>query len=65
MAIKVEYFLQICINGRPVWRKAKQVRPEMSKQMTEVEYDRILDAGIIQLNKEVKAFKEKEAPVEK
>lgn len=59
MAIKVEYFLQICINGRPVWRKAKQVRPELSQQMGDAEYDRVLDAGIVQLNKEVKTFKEK------
>lgn len=58
--VKVELMVQVCINGRPIWRKARQMKRELSHLMTDKEYDRVCAAGIAQLSKEVDASKAKE-----
>lgn len=53
MPAKVEILIQVCVNGRPIWRKAKTIRNEMTLRMTDREYDRVLDAGIRELSAQV------------
>lgn len=59
MPIKVEMLIQVCINGRPIWRKAKTMKSEMTYQMTDREYDKVLDAGIGELGVQVKEARAK------
>lgn len=55
--LKVEMMITVCVNGRPIWRKAKQMKKELCHIMTDKEYDRVLAAGIAQLAKEVDVSK--------
>lgn len=63
--VKVEMLVQVCINGRPIWRKAKPMRNELSAQMTDKEYGYVVDAAIRELSVQAKGFKERVAEKEK
>lgn len=63
--IKVEMFIQVCVNGRPIWRKAKTMRPEMTHLLSDKEYDRVLDAGITELGTQIKTVRAKATEKEK
>lgn len=65
MAVKVEMMITVCINGRPLWRKAKTMRAELTHRMTDKEYDRVLDASIKELSTQVVASKAAEKAKEK
>lgn len=60
MPAKVEILIQVCVNGRAMWRKAKMVKPELSTFMTDREYDHVLDASVRELSQQVKNFKDAE-----
>lgn len=61
MPAKVEMMIQVCVNGRPTWRKAKSMRAELSTRLTDKEYDRVLTAAVFELDNQVKnADKKKE-----
>lgn len=53
--VKAEMLIQVCINGRPIWRKSKVLRPEMTHLLSDKEYDRVLDAGITELGSQIKS----------
>ncbi len=60
MSAKVELLVQVCINGRPIWRKAKTIRPELTYQMTDKEYAKVVDAATVELNAQIKDARPKE-----
>ncbi len=64
MPIKVELFLQCTINGRPIWRKAKAMKNEMSFLLGDKEYDKVLDAAIVELGGQIKKVKQEKEKVE-
>ena len=68
--MRVELLVQVCINGRPIWVKARSIKPENTVLMTDKEYDRITAATERELNIQAGLFKKKEdeskkEPVEK
>ena len=65
MSAKVEMLIQVCINGRPLWRKAKTMRGELTYKMTDREYDRVLDATISDLGVQVKQKRARDEEKEK
>jgi hypothetical protein len=54
MSAKVEILIQVCVNGRPLWRKSKVIRPEMSLRMDDREYAAVVDAASRELAMQVK-----------
>lgn len=56
-----EMVVQVCVNGRPIWRKTVKMKPTLTTQLTDKEYDRVVKAAVEQLDDEVKAFKPKAA----
>lgn len=65
MSAKVEMLIQVCINGRPIWRKAKTMRAEMTQLLSDKEYDRVLEAGIAELGTQIKVARPKVETKEK
>lgn len=65
MSVKVEMLIQVCIGGRPIWRKAKAIRPEHTARLTDKEYDKVLNVATAELATQVKEFKVREAAKEK
>ena len=65
MAVKVELFLQLCVNGRPLWMKTRPTKAENTVLMTDKEYDRILVAADKELSIQSNIFHEKEADLSK
>lgn len=64
--LRVEVFVQLTVNGRPMWIKSKRTKPEHTARMTDKEYDRVVDAAIKELGIQSNVFKEKqEAKAEK
>lgn len=57
--VKVEMLVQVCINGRPIWRKAKVMRNDLSLQMSDREYAKIVDAALVELGTQAKEFRAK------
>lgn len=60
MPSKAELMIQVCVNGRPLWRKAKVMRGELTHRMTDKEYDRVLSAAIFELDAQVTKAKKAE-----
>lgn len=63
--VKTELLISVCVNGRPIWRKAKSIRAELSLQMNDKEYDRVLDASAAELATQVKTARARMAEKEK
>lgn len=61
MSARVEMLIQVCVNGRPIWRKAKAMRAELSCQLTDKEYDRVLSAAVFELDAQAKKAESKSA----
>lgn len=47
--MKVELFVQLCINGRPIWIKSKRTKSDSTIRMTDKEYEKVVDAAISEL----------------
>lgn len=65
MSVKVEMLIQVCIGGRPIWRKAKAIRPEHTARLTDKEYDKVLNVATAELATQVKDYELREAAREK
>jgi len=53
MAAKVEMLIQVCVNGRPIWRMAKPMRAELTTRLGDKEYARVVSAAIFELDAQV------------
>lgn len=60
MSAKVEVFVQLCINGRPIWLKSRATKSENTVRMTDKEYDRIAAAAEKELSAQVAQFEKAE-----
>lgn len=65
MPMKVELFMQLMVNGRPIWRMARTTKPELTLKMTDEEYGKVLYAAAAELSKQVKEYKAKEGAAAK
>lgn len=59
MAVKVEMLVQVLVNGRPIWRKARAMRSELTLPMTDKEYDKVVTSAIAELDTQVGRAKKK------
>jgi hypothetical protein len=59
--LKVELFVQLCVNGRPLWNMSKSTKSESTLRMTEKEYGRIVDAAIKELSIQTRMHRDREA----
>lgn len=65
MPVKVEMLIQVCVGGRPIWRKAKAMRPELTIRLTDKEYDKVLGVAVAELATQAKDFEKREAAKER
>ena len=63
--VKVELFLQLCINGRPMWIKSKVTRSENTLRMTDKEYEKVVDAALKELTIQANMVRAKDKETEK
>ena len=64
MNSKVEILVSVFVNGRPIWRKAKDINSDCAYQMTDQEYDRVCAAATLELERRISvARKGKDRPI--
>ncbi len=54
MPAKVELMVQLYVNGRPIWRKARVVKTELTYRMDDKEYGEVVDAAARELAEQVR-----------